>query len=116
MQIKGYVEKIIYTNSDNGHTILDVSLTSDEIKRLRTECPDYADDIEDEMVCVGTLHLINAGEYVVFNGDFTVHQTYGLQFKVTSYEESRPEDMDSIERYLGSGAVKGIGVSLQSKE
>lgn len=115
MQIKGYVEKIIYTNSDNGHTILDVSLTSDEIKRLRAECPDYADDIDEEMVCVGTLHLINAGEYVVFNGDFTVHQTYGLQFKVTSYEESRPEDMDSIERYLGSGAIKGVGPALAAR-
>lgn len=115
MQIKGYVEKIIYTNSDNGHTILDVSLTSDEIKRLQAECPDYADDIDEEVVCVGTLHLINAGEYVVFNGDFTVHQTYGLQFKVTSYEESRPEDMDSIERYLGSGAIKGVGPALAAR-
>ena len=115
MQIKGYVEKIIYTNSDNGQTILDVSLTSDEIKRLQAECPDYADDIDEEMVCVGTLHLINAGEYVVFNGDFTVHQTYGLQFKVTSYEESRPEDMDSIERYLGSGAIKGVGPALAAR-
>lgn len=115
MQIKGYVEKIIYTNSDNGHTILDVSLTSDEIKRLQAECPDYADDIDEEMVCVGTLHLINAGEYVVFNGDFTAHQTYGLQFKVTSYEESRPEDMDSIERYLGSGAIKGVGPALAAR-
>lgn len=115
MQIKGYVEKIIYTNSDDGHTILDVSLTSDEIKRLQAECPDYADDIDEEMVCVGTLHLINAGEYVVFNGDFTVHQTYGLQFKVTSYEESRPEDMDSIERYLGSGAIKGVGPALAAR-
>lgn len=115
MQIKGYIEKIIYTNSDNGHTILDVSLTSDEIKRLQAECPDYADDIDEEMVCVGTLHLINAGEYVVFNGDFTVHQTYGLQFKVTSYEESRPEDMDSIERYLGSGAIKGVGPALAAR-
>lgn len=115
MQIKGYVEKIIYTNSDNGHTILDVLLTSDEIKRLQAECPDYADDIDEEMVCVGTLHLINAGEYVVFNGDFTVHQTYGLQFKVTSYEESRPEDMDSIERYLGSGAIKGVGPALAAR-
>lgn len=115
MQIKGYVEKIIYTNSDNGHTILDVSLTSDEIKRLQAECPDYADDIDEEMVCVGTLHLINAGEYVIFNGDFTVHQTYGLQFKVTSYEESRPEDMDSIERYLGSGAIKGVGPALAAR-
>lgn len=115
MQIKGYVEKIIYTNSDNGHTILDVSLTSDEIKRLQAECPDYADDIDEEMVCVGILHLINAGEYVVFNGDFTVHQTYGLQFKVTSYEESRPEDMDSIERYLGSGAIKGVGPALAAR-
>ena len=115
MEIKGYVEKIIYSNSDNGHAILEVSLSSEEVHRIREENPDLADDIEDELVCVGALYLINAGEYVVFNGDFTVHQTYGLQFKVTAYQESQPEDLDAIERYLGSGAIKGVGAALAAR-
>ncbi len=115
MEIKGYVEKIIYTNSENGHTILDISLSSEEVKRICEARPDFADEIDDELVCVGTLHLINAGEYVVFNGDFTVHQTYGLQFKVTSYQETQPEDLDAIQRYLGSGAIKGVGAALAAR-
>ena len=115
MQVKGYVERIIYTNSENGHTIMDVSLSSEETARIQKECAEYSDDIGTNLVCVGALYLINAGEYVVFNGDFTVHQTYGLQFKVTSYEETQPEDMDAMERYLGSGAIKGVGPALAAR-
>ncbi len=115
MEIKGYVEKIIYTNSENGHTIMEVSLSSEEVKRLQDENPDIASDIDDEIVCVGVLYLINPGGYVVFNGSFITHPTYGLQFKVSSYEESEPEDLDSIERYLGSGAIKGVGPALAGR-
>lgn len=115
MEIKGYVEKIIYSNSENGHTILNVTLSSEEVRRIRDANPDFADDIDEELVCTGALYLINAGEYVVFNGDFTVHHTYGLQFKVTSYQETQPEDLDSIERYLGSGAIKGVGAALAAR-
>lgn len=115
VKIKGYVEKIIYTNSENGHTILSVSLSSEEIKRVELERPDVEGDIEEELVCVGTLYLINAGEYVEFNGDFTFHQTYGLQFKVTSYVESEPQDLDAFEKYLGSGAIKGVGPALAAR-
>lgn len=115
MELKGYIEKIIYTNSDNGHTIMDVALSADEVRRLREENPDFSKDIDEDMVCVGTLYLLNPGEYVVFNGDFTVHSNYGLQFKVTSYEESKPEDIDAMERYLGSGAIKGVGPALAAR-
>lgn len=107
MELKGYVERIIYTNAESGHTIMEVALSSEEARRLRDDNPDYAKDIDESMVCVGTLYLLNTGEYVVFRGDFTVHPNYGVQFKVTGYEESQPEDIDSMERYLGSGAIKG---------
>ncbi|MCM1307090.1 MAG: ATP-dependent RecD-like DNA helicase [Butyrivibrio sp.] len=115
MELKGYVERIIYTNSDNGHTIMEVALSDGEAQRLRGENPDFAKDIEESMVCVGTLCLLNTGEYAVFKGDFTVHPSYGLQFKVTGYEESPPEDIDSMERYLGSGAIKGVGPALAAR-
>lgn len=107
MQIKGYVEKIIYTNSDNGHTILDVSLTSDEIKRLQAECPDYADDIDEEMVCVGTLHLINAGEYVVL--------TVILRCIRHTASSSRLQAMRKAARKIWI-PLNGISVPARSKE
>lgn len=113
--IKGCVEKIIYTNTENGHSIIEVYLTSEEQKRLRVEYPDEADELGDTIVCVGTLYLLNQGEYAVFNGEFVNHQTYGLQLKVSSYEESMPEDTDAIERYLGSGAIKGVGPALAAR-
>lgn len=114
-ELKGYVERIIYTNEENGHTILEVSLTDDEVKRLRDTNEEYADEIFDEMVCVGMLNLISPGMYVVFHGDFVTHPNYGVQFKTVSYEETEPEDLDSIERYLASGAIKGIGAALAAR-
>lgn len=115
MEVKGYVEKIVYTNEENGHTILEISLSSEELKRIQKECPDDADEMEDNLICVGTLCLLNPGEYIVFQGSFVRHATYGLQFKVYGYQESKPEDMDAIERYLASGAVKGIGAALAGR-
>ena len=115
MQIKGYVERIIFSSGDSGHTILEIQLSNNEINRIKEECPEEAADISDTMVCTGILYLIHPGEYVVFNGSFVVHPSYGLQFKVTSYEETKPEDLDTIERYLGSGAIKGIGPALASR-
>lgn len=115
LELKGYVERIIYTNAENGHTIMEVALSSEEVQRLRGENPDFAKDIDESMVCVGTLYLLNTGEYAAFRGDFTVHPNYGLQFKVTGYEESQPEDIDAMERYLGSGAIKGVGPALAAR-
>ena len=115
MEVKGYVERIIFTNEETGHTILEISLSSQETARIKQENPEMGQDISDELVCTGTLYLIHPGEYVVFNGDFVIHPSYGLQFKVTGYEETQPEDLATIERYLGSGAIKGIGPALAAR-
>ncbi len=49
------------------------------------------------------------------SGDYTDHPTYGKQFKVESFEEKAPEDEEAIERYLGSGAIRGIGLALAAR-
>ena len=67
------------------------------------------------MVCVGILNLVHTGSYVVFKGDFSLHPSYGVQFKAVSFEETEAEDEVSIERYLASGAIKGIGAGLAAR-
>ena len=96
-KIKGYVDHIIYRNTENGYTVL--ALVSDE----------------DEVTCVGFLKSIDQGETLEAEGDFIAHAVYGEQFKISSYKIVAPEDMVSIERYLGSGAIKGIGVALAAR-
>ena len=55
------------------------------------------------------------GRNIEATGEYTEHPTYGKQFKVTSFEEKAPEDQEAIERYLGSGAIKGIGLALAAR-
>lgn len=93
----GYVEKIVYRNEDNGYTVLSVSFEDEEI------------------TCVGTFQFINEGEYVCFHGNSTEHPAYGEQFNVTSYEIKQPEDREAILKYLGSGAIKGVGNALAQR-
>ena len=97
--VKGYIEKIKYRNEDNGYTVLSVS---------------GADDGE-EYILVGTFSYIAEGELVTASGHMTEHPIYGEQLAVESYELSMPEDTVSVERYLGSGAIKGIGAALASR-
>ena len=95
--LAGYVEHIIYRNADNGYTVL--NLVSGE----------------DEITCVGIFSSIVEGENIEAQGEYTEHPTYGQQFKVTSFEEKAPEDEEAIERYLGSGAIKGIGLAMAAR-
>lgn len=95
--LAGYVEHIIYRNADNGYTVL--NLVSGE----------------DEITCVGIFSVIAEGENIEARGEYTEHPTYGQQFKVTSFEEKAPEDEEAIERYLGSGAIKGIGLAMAAR-
>ncbi len=95
--LAGYVEHIIYRNADNGYTVL--NLVSGE----------------DEITCVGIFSAIVEGENIEAQGEYTEHPTYGQQFKVTSFEEKAPEDEEAIERYLGSGAIKGIGLAMAAR-
>lgn len=95
--IQGYVDHIIYRNSENGYTVL-VLVSKEE-----------------EITCVGVFSDIVEGENIEAKGEFTEHPVYGRQFKVHSFEEKAPEDEIAIERYLGSGAIKGIGLALAAR-
>lgn len=95
--LKGYVEHIIYQNSANGYTVM--NLVSDE----------------EEITCVGTFGTLEAGEIVELTGEYTEHALYGRQFKADSVRVLPPEDVVSIRRYLGSGAIKGIGEALADR-
>ncbi len=95
--ISGYVEHIIYRNEDNGYTVM--TLNSDG----------------EEITCVGVLQYINEGELIEAEGTYTEHNLYGTQFKISSFELKTPEDELSMERYLGSGAIRGIGTALAAR-
>ena len=95
--LQGYVEHIVFRNANNGYTVL--NLISEE----------------DEITCVGIFPVVTEGEILLLHGEYTSHPTYGEQFQMKSYETKAPEDVLSMERYLASGAIKGIGVTLASR-
>ncbi len=96
-QIKGYIDHIIYQNSENGYGVLSFVTESGEI------------------VCVGFFKNVEAGEMLEIRGDYVEHPVYGLQLKVESFQVILPDDIVSIERYLSSGAIKGIGQALAAR-
>ncbi len=95
--IKGYVDNIIFHNAENGYTVLELICG------------------EEELTCVGTFGEISEGTNIEAEGEYTTHPSYGRQFKIASFEEKAPEDAAAIERYLGSGAIKGIGLALAAR-
>ena len=97
MKREGYVEKVIYKNEDNGYAVFTVE----------------GEDGED--VFVGNLHGVAEGIYVSAEGEYVEHPTYDLQFKFTSCEIKMPDDILSVEKYLGSGVIKGVGEALAKR-
>lgn len=96
-KIKGYVEHIVYRNEENGYTVFNLN------------------NADGDLTCVGKFHYIEEGELLELMGEYTIHKMYGTQLQVTSAEVCAPEDVVSIERYLGSGAIKGVGNALAGK-
>ena len=96
-QLQGLVEHIVYHNNENGYTVLNLMCQGDEV------------------VCVGTMPVISEGEYIKAEGDYVEHATYGQQFKISTFSVEVPEDIYSLERYLASGAIKGIGPKMAHK-
>lgn len=95
--VNGYVDHIVYRNEENGYTVF--------------QCVQG----EEEITCVGTFPYIGEGEHLEVKGEYTEHSLYGRQLKVISLEMKEPEDLISIERYLGSGAIKGVGAVLAGR-
>lgn len=96
-KITGYVEHIVFRNEENGYTV------------FQMECD------EGEVTCVGTFHYISEGEFMDVEGEYVNHTVYGSQLKVYNHKVKAPEDRISIERYLGSGAIKGVGAALAGR-
>lgn len=95
--INGYVEHIIFQNTENGYTVMN----------LVTE--------EGEVTCVGMLRALTQGENIEAQGEYVAHPVYGSQFKINSYRSVAPKDSVSMERYLASGAVRGVGAALAAR-
>ncbi len=96
-KIAGYVDHIIFQNSDNGYTVLSLV------------CED------DEIICVGMCKGVSEGENLEIEGEYIEHPMYGRQFKIVSFQTVAPKDKLSMERYLGSGAIKGVGPALAKR-
>lgn len=92
MELKGMVSKLIYRNESNQYNVFVVE----------------TEDGDDE-VMVGYLSGIEEGMYVIARGDYKENKQYGMQFFVEEYEVAMPDDIVSMERYLSSGVIKGIG-------
>ena len=98
-KVTGYIDHVIFRNDENGYTVM-VLKTSDS---------------EEELTCVGTFPDITQGVTIEAEGQFSQHHIYGRQFNIQSYAEKAPEDTQAMERYLGSGAIKGVGAALAAR-
>lgn len=96
-KVTGYVEHIVFRNEENGYTVF------------------HLENEDGEVTCVGNLNFITEGEMLELEGEYVNHSVYGNQLKVSAYRMKEPEDLVSIERYLGSGAIKGIGQTMASR-
>ena len=97
--VTGYIDHVIFRNEDNGYTVMVMKGTEDD----------------SELTCVGTFPALTQGASIEAVGTYTTHPVYGRQFQISSYTEKMPEDALAMERYLGSGAIKGIGAALAAR-
>ena len=97
--VTGYIDHVIFRNEDNGYTVR-------VLKGMEEDR---------ELTCVGTFPAITQGAAIEASGNYTTHPVYGKQFQIASYVEKMPEDALAMERYLGSGAIKGIGAALAAR-
>ena len=97
--VTGYIDHVIFRNDDNGYTVM-------VLKGMEEE---------QELTCVGTFPAITQGASIEATGNYITHPVYGKQFQISSYTEKMPEDALAMERYLGSGAIKGICAALAAR-
>ncbi len=98
-RLEGSIERVIYTNEENGYSICDMAVSDDgEI-----------------VTVVGIMPMIGAGDHLCVYGKWTHNPKYGKQFSVTQYERVLPADTASMLRYLASRAIKGIGPKMAQK-
>lgn len=91
--LQGQIERITYTNEENGYTVAKVKVYNRN----------------DLVTVVGNLLSPNPGEVIKMKGEWVNNAKYGEQFKVVHYKSLVPASVKGIEKYLGSGLIKGIG-------
>jgi len=97
LEIKGQVEDIVFNNENNGYTVCNL-------------------DVEGQlMTAVGYLPFVSVGDIILANGNFVKHAVYGEQFKINEFEKIMPSSTAEIEKYLGSGIIKGVGPATSKK-
>ncbi len=89
---EGVIDEIVFRNESNGYTVL--ALKPDKGRAFTV---------------VGTFPMINNGERIYIEGEWTEHRDYGKQLKASSFEILKPTTKSGIERYLASGIIKGVG-------
>ncbi len=90
-QLEATVSDITYRNEENGYTVMQVRAGRDKV------------------TVVGALPELSSGEQVILSGSWVEHPQYGKQWKATACEIVKPTTLLGIERYLGSGLIKGVG-------
>lgn len=97
MEIKGQVEDIVFSNETNGYTVCNLA-------------------VEEQLVtAVGYLPFVSVGDIIVATGSFVNHAVYGEQFKINTFEKVMPSSLAEVEKYLGSGIIKGVGPVTSKK-
>ena len=102
-ELTGEVTAIIYQNEVNSYTIADMYI-------------DEMNGKEDNIITiVGYLPFVVEGDEIKVTGRFVEHKEYGEQFKVETFEKQMPQTTEALERYLGNGMIKGVGVATAKK-
>ena len=97
MELTGQLTEIIYQNEVNSYLI----------GILETE--------EDTITIVGYMPFLVEGDYIKVIGNFVTHKEYGMQFKVETFGKIMPKTLESLEKYLSNGTIKGIGPATAKK-
>lgn len=98
MELEGQIEEFIYQNKNNDYTIAVFATNENEI-----------------ITVVGYLPFIAVGDCLKLYGKMVVHQEYGEQFKIETFEKTMPQTAESLSKYLASGTIKGIGPATAKK-
>lgn len=97
MELSGQLTEIIYQNEVNSYLI------------------GILENEEDTITIVGYMPFLVEGDYIKVIGNFVTHKEYGKQFKVETFEKVMPKTLDSLEKYLSNGTIKGIGPATAKK-
>ena len=91
--LTGSVDRVTYHNDENGYSVLRLNVAG----------------MPDPVTVIGNFSTVTPGEQLRLTGWWSMHPKFGEQFKSTTYQVLRPATIAGIQKYLGSGLIKGVG-------